>query len=325
MNVISCQEKNALELDFIRVYNEINVFRVCFSVTKTVAARAAAGYNPQMRTLTLGYSPCPNDTFIFHALIKGLVGGGTLGFQERLEDVEALNYMALSGRLDVTKASFGVITQVLEDYCLLRSGSALGRGCGPLVVARGPLDMASLRGKRIAIPGVNTTAFLLLRLYDPAFDENVVPMSFDLIMGAVQEGEVDAGLIIHEGRFTYRGYGLTEVMDMGRWWEETTGGPIPLGGIIARRTLGAETIMDIENLIRESLMHARKNPDAPMDYIRSLSQEMADSVIQEHIDLYVNDFSLDLAAEGEGAIQELFRMARERGLVKGEQRSLFIN
>ena len=278
-----------------------------------------------MRTLTLGYSPCPNDTFIFHALAKGLVGGGTLGFQERLEDVEALNFMAISGRLDVTKVSFGVITQVLEDYCLLRSGGAMGRGCGPLVVARGPVEMDSLKGRRIAIPGTNTTAFLLLRLFDPALGDNVVPMTFDLIMEAVQEGEVDAGLIIHEGRFTYKGYGLTEVMDMGLWWEETTGKPIPLGGIIARRDLGMETLLQVESLIRESLTHAREHPDAPMDYIRQHSQEMADSVIREHISLYVNEFSLDLGAEGEEAVRELFKMARARGLVKGEERPLFID
>ena len=252
-------------------------------------------------------------------------------FQERLEDVETLNYMATSGRLDVTKVSYGVITQVLEDYCLLRSGSALGRGCGPLVVARSPVEMDSLRGKRIAIPGMNTTAFLLLRLFDPAFGDNVVPMAFDLIMEAVQEGEVDAGLIIHEGRFTYKGYGLTQVMDMGLWWEETTGKPIPLGGIIAKRELGKETLLQVEGLIRESLTHARNNldgldgPGSPMDYIRQHAQEMADSVIREHISLYVNEFSLDLGGEGEGAVLELLRMARERGLVKGgEAMPLFI-
>ena len=278
-----------------------------------------------MRTLTLGFSPCPNDTFIFHALAKGLVGGGLLGFQERLEDVEALNSMAISGRLDVTKVSFGVITQVLKDYCLLRSGGAMGRGCGPLVVARGPVEMDSLRGKRIAIPGTNTTAFLLLRLFDPALGDNVVPMAFDLIMEAVQEGEVDAGLIIHEGRFTYKGYGLTEVMDMGRWWEELTGKPIPLGGIIARRALGSDTLLEVESLIRKSLTHAREHPEAPMEYIREHSQEMADSVIREHISLYVNDFSLDLGVEGRDAVQELFRMARQRGLVKGQERPLFID
>ncbi len=273
-----------------------------------------------MRTLELGYSPCPNDTFIFHALIHGKLLGNTLApleFRERLEDVETLNYMALSGGLDITKVSFGVIAQVLEDYCLLRSGGALGRGCGPLVVAREPVTMESLKGKKIAIPGTNTTAFLLLRLFDPALGENAVVMSFDLIMDAVKDGQVDAGLIIHEGRFTYKDHGLSEIMDMGRWWEDTTGKPIPLGGIIAKRDIGRDTLLQVEALIRESLSHALKNPDEPMDYIRQHAQEMSDSVMREHIKLYVNDFSLDLGAEGEDAVRELFRMARERGLLKG--------
>lgn len=251
-------------------------------------------------------------------------GLGPLEFRERLEDVEALNTKALSGGLDVTKVSFGVIAQVLENYCLLRSGGALGRGCGPLVVAREPVTMSSLKGKRIAIPGTNTTAFLLLRLFDPALGKNAVAMRFDLIMDAVREGQVDAGLIIHEGRFTYGDYGLQEIMDLGRWWEDTTGKPIPLGGIIAKRELGRGTLLQVEALIRESLSYAFNNPDEPMDYIRQHAQEMSESVIREHIKLYVNDFSLDLGAEGEDAVRELLSMARERGLVKGVEGNLFI-
>lgn len=285
-----------------------------------------------MRTLELGYSTCPNDTFIFHALIHGKLHGNTLEnadlapleFHERLEDVESLNTKALSGGLDILKVSFGVITQVLDNYCLLRSGGALGRGCGPLVVAREPVTMRSLKGGTIAIPGTNTTAFLLLRLFDPALGENAVAMAFDLIMDAVKEGQVDAGLIIHEGRFTYKDYGLSQLMDLGRWWEDTTGKPIPLGGIIAKRALGRETLLRFEALIRESLDYAFKNPDEPMDYVRQHAQEMSDSVMREHIKLYVNDFSLDLGAEGEDAVRELLSMARERGLVKGVEGNLFI-
>ncbi|KKL92980.1 hypothetical protein LCGC14_1879290 [marine sediment metagenome] len=289
-----------------------------------------------MRTLELGYSPCPNDTFIFHALTHGKIHGkthgklpgsacsGQLEFHERLEDVETLNYMALSGRLDITKVSFGVITQVLENYCLLRSGGALGRGCGPLVVAREPVTMRSLKGGTIAIPGANTTAFLLLKLFDPSLGENAVAMAFDLIMDAVKEGQVDAGLIIHEGRFTYKDYGLSQLIDLGQWWEETTGKPIPLGGMIAKRDLGRETLLQVEALIRESLSYAFKDPEAPMDYVRQNAQEMDESVMREHIKLYVNDFSLDLGSEGEDAVRELFRMARERGLVKGVEGNLFI-
>ncbi len=251
-------------------------------------------------------------------------GSVPLEFRERLADVEALNTKALSGGLDITKVSFGVITQVLDNYCLLRSGGALGRGCGPLVVAREPVTMESLKGRKIAIPGENTTAFLLLRLFDPALGENVVAMAFDRIMDAVKEGQVDAGLIIHEGRFTYKDYGLREVMDMGRWWEDTTGKPIPLGGIIAKRELGSDTLLQVEALIRESLDYALQDPDGPMDYVRQHAQEMSESVMREHIKLYVNDFSLDLGAEGEDAVRELFRLARERGLVKGVEGTLFV-
>jgi 1,4-dihydroxy-6-naphthoate synthase len=283
-----------------------------------------------MDTLELGYSPCPNDTFIFHALTRDLLDTGGLVFHERLEDVETLNSMALSGQLDVTKVSFGVITQVLDDYCLLRSGGALGRGCGPLVVSKGgesPFSSGSikaLRGKKIAIPGVNTTAYLLLRLFDPALGENAVPMAFDLIMDAVKEGEVDAGLIIHEGRFTYKDHGLSELIDLGQWWEQLTGKPIPLGGIIAKRSLGRETLIKIEVLINKSLSYALKHPEASVEYIKEHSQELSETVIRDHIGLYVNDFSLELGPEGEGAVQELLSMASERGLMQGGAGSLFI-
>ena len=277
-----------------------------------------------MRSLSLGYSPCPNDTYIFHALVSGLLDTGGLTFMQRLEDVEQLNRLALGMELDVTKVSFGVITRVWEDYALLRSGGALGRGCGPLVVAREPVEMSTLKGKRIAIPGENTTAFLLMRLFDPALAEHAVPMSFDLIMGAVQGGQVDAGLIIHEGRFTYPSYGLVELMDLGAWWEDETDTPIPLGGIIARRDLGDEVILEAERLIRESLEYANSNPEASVDYIKMHSQEMGDEVIRRHIGLYVNELSLSLGAEGEAAVSRLFSMARERGLIKGDDRPLFV-
>jgi len=283
-----------------------------------------SGYTLRMKILELGYSPCPNDTYIFHALANGFVEAEEFCFGERLEDVETLNYLAKSGKLDVTKVSFGAISEVWDDYVLLRSGAALGRGCGPLVVSRNRMDMASLRGRRIAVPGEKTTAFLLLRLFDPALAENAVVMSFDLIMEAVKEGEVDAGLIIHEGRFTYPSYGLTELLDLGAWWEQETGLPIPLGGIIAKRTLDWETLVDLEQLIRTSLEFANANPEASVEYIKSHAQEMDEEVIRQHIGLYVNEFSLELGAEGEAAVSKLFSMARERGLVDGPERNLFI-
>lgn len=264
--------------------------------------------------LTLGYSPCPNDTFIFHALVKGLVPSEGLSFTETLADVETLNQWALEGRLDITKVSFGVIPHVLDRYCILRAGGALGRGCGPLIVTKGRADIPSLINKPIAIPGIHTTAYLLMRLREPGLCANTIPMPFDRIMPAVQSGEAAAGLIIHEGRFTYPGYGLTMVEDLGQWWEAETGMPIPLGAIMARRSLGAEIIGATEGAIRASLKHAFDDPATAMPYIKAHSQELSDDVIQSHIRLYVNDFSMDMGAVGEAAVRELFRRAAGAGL-----------
>lgn len=283
-----------------------------------------------MKDLTLGYSPCPNDTFIFYALVHGRTDAGDLRFRETLRDVEALNRMALRAELDMTKVSFHAFGNLREEYCLLRSGGALGRGCGPLVVARGPLPplrgglLPPLKGKLIAIPGELTTAYLLLQLYDPALRDNVTAMPFNEIMGAVKDGLVDAGLIIHEGRFTCRQYGLVPVMDLGKWWEEKTGLPIPLGCIIAKRKLGKGLVDTIERLVRDSVLYAIKHRDEPEQYIKRHSQELSDSVIKEHINLYVNDYTLDMGEEGIRAVDELFAMAEERGIIKGSAKPFFI-
>lgn len=276
-----------------------------------------------MNDLTLGYSPCPNDTFIFYALVHGRIDTGGLGFREVLEDVETLNLMAQGQRLDITKVSFAAFAGLRKHYALLRSGGALGRGCGPLIVARKDVSIESLKGKRIAIPGRNTTAFMLLSLLEPALGVNAIVMPFDEIMSAVRDGHADAGLIIHESRFTYPAYGLVEVEDLGRWWEAETGLPIPLGCIIARRALGADTAGRVEGLVRRSLQYAFARPEEPVGYIKGHSQEIADDVIGRHIDLYVNDFSLDLGQEGVAAVEALFTMAAERGLVDPGGEPLF--
>ena len=258
--------------------------------------------------LSLGFSPCPNDTFIFHALVSGIVGVEDVGFTPRLEDVETLNRLALSGELDVTKVSYGAIPRLLDRYALLRSGGALGRGCGPLLVAREPLDREALRNATIAIPGRLTTANLLLRLFGPDFRDGR-EMVYSEIMPAVARGGVDAGLIIHESRFTYLDHGLVQVVDLGEWWEQETGAPIPLGGIIARRSLGEARIRRIESAIRASVEHALRDPGASAAYVAAHSQEMDPHVMRQHIDLYVNDFSVDVGEEGERAIRELLRRA----------------
>lgn len=274
------------------------------------------------RTLTLGYSPCPNDTFIFYALTQGRITLADLRFSERLEDVETLNRLAFAAQLDLTKVSYHALGHLRRDYVLLRSGGALGRGCGPLVVARTPCTMADLRGKRIAIPGHYTTANLLLQLRDSGF-ENLLILPFHQIMPAIIAGECAAGVIIHESRFTFRQHGLMQVEDLGAWWESETGLPIPLGGILARRSLGAALVARIDQGLRASIDYAFSHPVEPRDYIKAHAQEIDDEVIDQHIDLYVNDFSRNLGSEGEQAIATLFSRAEERGLIPPCELPLF--
>ena len=277
-----------------------------------------------MQNLTLGYSPCPNDTFIFYPLIHGLVGSSGFRFSERLEDVETLNRLALEKKLDISKVSFHLLGFIRDDYALLRSGGALGRGCGPLVVSRRFTDMGELRGKRIAVPGRYTTAYLLLRLFDPSLDD-IVFVPFHEIMGAVASGMADAGVIIHESRFTYPDYGLKMLLDLGEWWERDTGQPIPLGGIVAKRSLGEEKVRAFDRLLRASVEYSLAHPNESNRYIRAHSQEMSDEVCAAHIRLYVNDFSIDLGKEGEAAVKILFSMAEAAGLVPPSRQVIFLS
>jgi 1,4-dihydroxy-6-naphthoate synthase len=276
-----------------------------------------------MQNLTLGYSPCPNDTFIFYPLVHGLVGSPDISFSERLEDVETLNRLALRGELDITKISCHLLGFIRKDYCLLRSGGALGRGCGPLVVSRRFTRMGELKGRRFAVPGRYTTAYLLLRLFDPELD-NIIFLPFHEIMGAVANGDADAGVIIHESRFTFSDHGLTKLLDLGDWWENETGHPIPLGGIVAKRSLGAETVTILERMLRASVVYAFAHPGAADAYIRANSQEMSDEVCAAHIELYVNRFSLDLGNEGEAAVTTLLSRAEAAGLVPTSPESIFL-
>ncbi|MBI5195676.1 MAG: 1,4-dihydroxy-6-naphthoate synthase [Nitrospirae bacterium] len=271
-----------------------------------------------MKSLSLGYSPCPNDTFIFYALVYGKIDTKNLKFNETLLDVETLNRKALQAEPDLTKISYHAFGHVRRNYCLLRAGGALGRGCGPLVVAKNECAMEELRGKKIAIPGRLTTANLLLQLFDSYFNlhpSTFVEMSFNKIIDAVVNKDVDAGLIIHESRFTYPSYGLKKIMDLGEWWESETGLPIPLGGIIAKRSLGGGLHKKISKLIRASVEYALANRPETLDYIKKHSQELSDDVINQHINLYVNDYTLDIGIEGEKAVNELLKRAEEAGIV----------
>ena len=244
-------------------------------------------------TLRLGISPCPNDTFVFHALVHGLVPGPRVDV--RYEDVDVLNGLALGDGLDVVKVSYGMLPWLPDDWVRLRSGGALGRGCGPLVVSRDELR------EPVAIPGERTTAYLLLRLWLGRTPE-VVVMPFDRIMPAVRDGTVGSGLVIHESRFTYPSYGLRAVADLGEVWEERTGLPVPLGAIVARRTLDVEAV---DAAIRASVEYAWAHPEASRSYVLSHAQEMDPAVVDAHIALYVNEFTRDLGDEGERAVREL--------------------
>jgi len=276
-----------------------------------------------MSSISLGYSPCPNDTYIFYGLVHNKIQGAP-PFEEVLEDIETLNSMAMADELDMTKISFHALAHLRDRYCLLHSGGALGRGCGPLVIASEALDPSDLSGKRIAIPGKLTTAALLLRLFNPAIDDLVL-LPFHEIMEATQRGDVDAGLIIHESRFTYPDYGLHKVIDLGEWWEESTGHPIPLGGILARRDLGSKKIQLIDRSLRASVEYAHANPAEIKGYICQHAQEMDEAVMQQHIDLYVNNYTLDYETDGEAAITDLFERAEKEGIVPRSDQPLFVN
>ncbi len=276
-----------------------------------------------MKPLSLGYSPCPNDTFIFYALVHGKLPDAP-PVDELLEDIETLNGLALKGQLDATKISFHALAHLRDRYCLLHAGGALGRGCGPLVVSRTPVAPGDLNASRVAIPGELTTAALLLRLFAPDLHDRVV-VPFHDIMSAVQRGDADAGVIIHESRFTYPDYGLHRVLDLGEWWESTTGHPIPLGGILARRDLGKDTAASLDRSLRESVEYAHANPEAVRGYIRSHAQEMDEGVMQQHIDLYVNEYTLDYGPDGEAAIHDLMTRAADAGIVPRSTTSLYMD
>lgn len=273
--------------------------------------------------ITLGYSTCPNDTFIFYAAAHDRIDLNGLHFDIRLEDVETLNQWAEKSVLHITKLSFAGLGHILDRYALLESGAALGRGCGPLIVARSGVTRDNLQSARIAVPGIRTTAHLLLGLFLGG-PPDVFPMRFDDIMPAVSTGGFDAGVIIHEGRFTYPDYGLTCIQDLGEWWENETGLPVPLGGIAVRRDMGPDLVSTAADIIRRSVRFAFENPAETESYVRRHAGELSHEVIQNHIDLYVNPFTENLGPEGAGAVQALFSRARSAGLLPGTSYPLFM-
>jgi 1,4-dihydroxy-6-naphthoate synthase len=256
--------------------------------------------------LTLGFSPCPNDTFIFDAMVNNKIDTKGFSFNTRLEDVETLNKFAMEGKLDITKLSFGVYRKVKDKYDLLNSGSALGRGCGPLLISKRPIAPEDIKNCKVAIPGENTTANLLFSIAFPEAKNKETLIFFD-IENAVLDGRVDAGVIIHENRFTYQQRGLLKIIDLGEFWESTTGNPIPLGGIFIKKGLAPEVKQQIDQLIHDSLQYSFSKYPELSSYITEHAQEMDEKVMRQHIDLYVNDFSLDLGETGHAAIARLMQ------------------
>jgi 1,4-dihydroxy-6-naphthoate synthase len=273
--------------------------------------------------LTLGFSPCPNDTFIFDALVNQKIDTGGFEFEAVLEDVETLNKWALEGKLDITKLSFPAFFQSLDKYVLLNAGSALGKGVGPLLISNTsePIDEAGVNRSVISLPGVNTTANLLFSFAYPEAT-NKKFMLFSTIEDAVIKGETDLGVIIHENRFTYQQKGLHKVMDLGEYWEKKMNTPIPLGGIAISQGFKRSVALKVDELIRRSLEYAFANYPLVTDYVKQHSQSMSEEVMRSHIDLYVNNFSLDLGKEGKQAIAALYEVYSRTHAVYEDDQSL---
>lgn len=263
-------------------------------------------------TLTFGFSPCPNDTFAFHAITHGLVDE-PVAVTAVMEDIEALNRRAHNGDLALTKLSFGALAQLGGAYVPLRSGAALGRGVGPLIVAREAMTLEQAAAGPIAIPGRDTTAYLLLKLAAGDALGETAELRYDEVLGAVERGEVVAGLIIHESRFTYADHGLVKVADLGDWWQAETGMPVPLATICARADVRPEVREVVERALRASVEHAFAHPDDSAAWMREHAQEMSPEVQRQHVELYVNDFTIDLGDEGRAAIDRLLAAASEAG------------
>jgi 1,4-dihydroxy-6-naphthoate synthase len=279
-------------------------------------------------TYSLAYSPCPNDTYIFAALTNGLLPGAP-EVRVVLDDVEALNQAAREGRFELTKVSYGAIPYLTDRYRILRAGGALGRGCGPLVIAKpradgGAPSLADFGPDAVfAIPGRFTTAYALLRLA-LGREPKVRELRFDRIVEAVKNGEADAGLIIHESRFTYQQSGLAQAVDLGDWWERETGNAIPLGAILVRRDVPDAQARAIDDAIRESLRFARTREPEIIDYVRAHAFEMNDDVMRAHIGLYVNEYSEDVGEAGRAAVEDFFSRAARAGLIPPQARPEFV-
>ena len=277
-------------------------------------------------TLTLGFSPCPNDCFMFDAMVHRRIDLEGLDFDVRMADIEALNSAAFAGGVDITKLSFHAFAYCADDYVLLDAGSALGRNCGPLLISQRPISPEEVAAGdlRIAIPGKYTTANFLLSLAFPRATDKSECLFSDIEAG-VLDGRFDAGLIIHENRFTYADRGLKKIIDLGEFWESETGAAIPLGGIVISRRLPADVRQRVNRVMRRSVEYAFANRDASLPFVRANAQAMSDEVMYKHIDLYVNEYSVDLGLDGRRAIEVLFERARNSGVIPEMKEDLFLS
>lgn len=264
--------------------------------------------------LTLGFSTCPNDTFIFDALVNGKIDKEGLILDVIMTDVEELNRRALDHSIDITKLSYHAYAYAAHHYTLLNAGSAMGRGNGPLLISREPFDEGEVRNLKIAIPGMLTTAHLLFTIFFPEalYKKEYL---FSDIEDALLSGEADAGVIIHENRFTFREKGLNKVADLGEKWEKATGRPIPLGGIVADRRLPVQVRQQFDRLLQNSVVHALTHPESSADFVKKYSSDLNDSVIRKHISLYVNNFTVCMGNDGRNAVSDLFRIAEEKKII----------
>ncbi len=266
--------------------------------------------------IRIAHSPDSDDAFMFYPLVKGLIDTEGFEIEHVLADIETLNRAALEGKYEISAISFHAYPYVADKYLVLPSGGSVGDGYGPVVVAKEPLE--SLKGKRIAVPGTLTTAFLTLRLYEPDFEHVVIP--FDRILDAVEEGKVDAGLVIHEGQLTYKDRGLHSVVDLGKWWKEKTGLPLPLGCNVVRKDLGKEVIKRIERLMRKSVEYALKEREKALSYAVDFARDLKEDVnrTEKFVSMYVNERTVDYGEDGRRAVRLLLKMGRERGIIKTE-------
>jgi 1,4-dihydroxy-6-naphthoate synthase len=264
--------------------------------------------------ITVGHSPDPDDAFMFYALAHNKLDTGNLRFRHELQDIETLNRRALRGELEVTAVSIHAYAHLLDKYALLPSGCSMGDRYGPMVVARKPMTIDELKTARIAVPGTLTTAFLTLRLLLPGgFTHEVMP--FDQILAAVADGRFDAGLIIHEGQLTFQNQGLHLVLDLGVWWQQRTGLPLPLGGNVVRRDLGTETIRQISRLLKESIRYGLEHRDEALDYALSYARDMDKSLADRFVGMYVNDWTLDYGPRGREAVRRLLEEGHRAGVI----------